>query len=258
MNASALTAVLVASAREKLRSPGEAMGSAFFLAVLLFIFTRLWTVLGDAAPLPVAHLVAYLLVAEIVVMAPGTIAQRLGREVRSGDIGMHLLRPVNHAAWEIARAWGAAIARAAVLLVAGATVLLITAGLPRLPLSGVLAAAALVPLALVGECAGRVVLGVLAFWTEDAAPFAFIWNKLAFLLGGLLMPIQFYPPALQAVARWLPFEAFVGGPASVLVDFDPARAAGVAARLAVWTLLLVSAALLIHARAVRAVQAGGG
>ena len=63
-------------------------------------------------------------------------------------------------------------------------------------------------------------IGLLAFWTEETRPFAFIYSRLTLVLGGVLAPIEIFPQPLRAIAEALPFSAILYGPAKTLVHFD--------------------------------------
>jgi hypothetical protein len=52
-----------------------------------------------------------------------------------------------------------------------------------------------------------------AFWLSDAKSTWFLYQKLVFILGGMLLPIEVLPHGLEAVARFLPFVAMAYVPA---------------------------------------------
>ena len=52
-----------------------------------------------------------------------------------------------------------------------------------------------------------------AFWLRDARSTWFLYQKLVFLLGGMLLPLEFLPTGLGDVARALPFAAMAYAPA---------------------------------------------
>jgi ABC-2 type transport system permease protein len=60
-------------------------------------------------------------------------------------------------------------------------------------------------------------IGLSAFLVEDVAPFMWIYQKLVFILGGFLIPLQFYPDWLQVISKALPFAAMIYGPAQLFV-----------------------------------------
>lgn len=262
MNGKALGAAFVAAFRERLRYPGDVVGFAGFLVLLLFVFTRLWTAaaqrgdLGDWTP---ARLVLYLLVTELVTLSPGWVHQGIASRVRSGDLVTDLLRPVDWVAWEVSSAAGSAAVRLLVLAVAGMPALVLLTGMPRIDPRGLLVGAlVLVPLAVLLDCCVRILIGLLAFWFEEATPFYWIWQKLAFTLGGLMLPLDLYPDWLRTAASCLPFSALLFQPARAVVAFDAAQAWGAAATLAGWLLVAWLSLVLAFGRASRRLQLNGG
>jgi ABC-2 type transport system permease protein len=65
------------------------------------------------------------------------------------------------------------------------------------------------------------IIGLAAFVVEDVTAFTWIYQKMAFILGGFLIPLDFYPGWLQAVCRSLPFASMVYGPAKLFIDPTP-------------------------------------
>jgi ABC-2 type transport system permease protein len=252
-----------AAVRERLRARADLFGTAAFLAVILFIFHRLWTVVagegGQAGGYTVSQLVTYLLVTEIVTMSPGQAHARIGEDVRSGAFTVALLRPLSYAQWEMARAAGEAAARAVALLGTGLLVLAAMGALPALDPRGVaLGLGLLVPAAILVELSARVGVGLLAFWVEDSTPFYWIWQKLSFVLGGLFLPLELYPGWLRSVAECLPFRALLHGPARTVVAFEPTQARGDVLALALWAGVFATALAGVEALGRRRVQANGG
>src|SRR5690606_25708705 len=63
------------------------------------------------------------------------------------------------------------------------------------------------------------IIGLLAFVTEDTFSFRLIYQKLVFILGGLMIPLDFLPAWLQPIARVLPFNLTTYAPAKLFVAF---------------------------------------
>ena len=262
MSARALAAAFAASARERARYPGDALGSSVFLGLLLFTFTQLWTTaahggrIGAYAP---AQLVLYLLVAELVTLAPGAVHVSIGARVRSGDLATDLLRPVDWIAWELARSAGSSVVRMATLLAVGAPALVLLVGMPRLDPRGVaVGLLVLVPLAVLLESCIRVLVGLLAFWFEESTPFYWIWQKLSFTLGGLMLPLDLYPEWLRSVASCLPVASILFAPARAVVAYDARETIVAILTLCAWLAVAWLTLGLAYGRASRRLQLNGG
>ena len=80
----------------------------------------------------------------------------------------------------------------------------------------------------------RVAIGLCAVWLQDCSPVYWIWQKCAFILGGLLLPLEIYPPWLREIALWTPFSAIMHGPGRMAFGWQPEVAALVAVKLLLW------------------------
>jgi ABC-type uncharacterized transport system permease subunit len=82
-----------------------------------------------------------------------------------------------------------------------------------------MAPATVLPLILSGALASAIVLlfqlqlGYAAAWMGTSAPLFWIWQKLLFVLGGLLIPLEALPHGLEATAKALPIMAVAYAPA---------------------------------------------
>jgi ABC-2 type transport system permease protein len=52
-----------------------------------------------------------------------------------------------------------------------------------------------------------------AFWIDDAKSTWFLYQKLVFVLGGMLLPLEVLPGPMEAVARWSPLASMAYAPA---------------------------------------------
>ena len=60
--------------------------------------------------------------------------------------------------------------------------------------------------------------GVACLWVGEGRPVFFLYQKLIFLLGGLLWPLAFYPGWLQTVAWFTPFPAMIAVPGGFALE----------------------------------------
>ena len=159
---------------------------------------------------------------------------------------------------QVSRALGESLVKILPLLVEGGLLAVLMVG----PLPGYLRA---LPMGLVLIAAGSLVtnlwllvIGLLAFWTEEVAPFYWIIQKLVFIVGGMFIPINLFPSWLAGVAGALPFAFSAYWPAYTMVGHSPrAFLSGLFGAL-----LYIAApgglAAFLFARGRRRVQAQGG
>ena len=94
-------------------------------------------------------------------------------------------------------------------------------------------------------------LGYAAAWTGSSAPLFWIWQKLTFILGGVMIPLTLYPAPYGSLAAASPFAAMFFAPASFLLDGSPRAILATLGLQLVW-LTIVGMATLLIARAAAA------
>ncbi len=233
------------------RAAIAARGGLYVL--ILVIWWQLWqaTPLAELgrSDVTAVGLLWYVAVTEWIVFAAGMPYREVEADIRDGRIATALTRPLPYVAAVLAQWAGEAAYRLLALGAIGfAAAFWLTGTVPAtggkwagIALAGVLGIAALL------LC--QVAIGMAAAWSGVAAPLYWIWQKLLFVLGGLLMPLTFYPPALRGLADLTPFAAILFAPASLA--FDPSAAIGpvLAIQLA-WLAVLAAGAVLVGRAAI--------
>ena len=243
--------------------PGELYARVAFLVVILGIFSALWQAVGaSASGVGVAAgdratMVWYLAMTEWVLMSAPLLHFDIEADVRRGDVAYQIARPVSYLGAHVARGLGALVMRGPVLLVAACVMGFVFAGRPEHP-AAIALVVAIGALATVVMSIWYVGLGLLAFWLGDIAPVYWIWQKLTFVLGGLLLPLSFYPDVIIRIATFTPFPALLTGPASFVLARPLFGTVELLALIALWLVVASSVALLLFKRATRTLQLNGG
>jgi ABC-2 type transport system permease protein len=101
-------------------------------------------------------------------------------------------------------------------------------------------------------------IGLAAFVAEEVTPFEWIYQKLIFILGGMLIPLDFYPQWLQSIAKALPFAYMMYGPARLFVTPDLGRFASLLAGQLAWLVAFGGLLSLAYAHGARRLAINGG
>ncbi len=239
---------------------GDVYGRMAFFAVILGVFTALWRAVAEAG-MPLAasphHLVWYLATTEWILLSAPLLHVDVQEEVRRGDIAYSLPRPASYVGGMLAQAAGMLAFRAPLLgVTAFVCAFAYTGEVP--PLGSLAPALALGSWAAFVIATSSIAIGLLAFWITDVSPLYWLWSKLGFVLGGLMLPIALYPRWLARTAMLTPFPSLLAGPAGLLLGFERGAALGLSARLAFWSAVITCATFALFRRAVRRLQLGGG
>jgi ABC-2 type transport system permease protein len=103
-------------------------------------------------------------------------------------------------------------------------------------------------------------VGVTAFYTESIWGVAATKDAIVLLLSGVLIPLPFFPPALQKCLMFLPFQAIYNTPLKILIS-ENVSAGEYLIRIAIqcfWVIVLHFLSRFYYTRAIRVVTVAGG
>lgn len=228
------------------------------------VMLALWTSVARGAPVGrygERQFVAYFLATFLVRQLTGSWAfYQMNVEVRDGTLAMRLLRPV-HPLLGYAAEGIAAMPLRFVISLPIAIAAFTLASSDSITHDPVLWAdwALAVFLAWVMTLLVNMFVGCTAFFTESSFKLMDVWLVFYFVFSGYLIPIDLFPPRLQAVVDWLPFRYQIGLPVELMTG---AHSRGEAWRLlagaGAWVAVLAGATAVLWRRGVREFAAYGG
>ena len=211
----------------------------------------------DAADVVTFTFVTQGLLAAVAAFGPYDLADR----ITAGDVVSDLYRPLDLQTWWLAQDFG----RAGFQLIFRGVPPFAVAALVfdvRLPGdAGVWAAFLLsLTLAVTIAFAWRFAISLAAFWLIDARGFVQLTGLVFVFFSGFILPLNFFPEGLRAVADVLPFSAVVQLPVEVFLSKHraPTELLPVLLRQMAWLAVMVVAGRLVMARAWRKVVVQGG
>jgi viologen exporter family transport system permease protein len=186
--------------------------------------------------------------------------QDLSLRIRTGDIATDLIRPIHPLraglAFDLGRSVYHAAFRGVPPILVGA--LFFTLILP----ADVLAWSAFalsVALAVTVSYGFRALYNLFSFWLLDHRGTTLLAIGASNLFSGFILPIRFFPPWLEAVARVTPFPSMVQTPVDIFIGrtAGPDVVVALATQLA-WAIALVLASRGVFALGVRRLVVQGG
>lgn len=211
----------VAAATAARRATADRGGLAFafvFTAIVVGVIGALWRAAAGASGGEVVGYTAAALTWYIATSEAATVAldvrliETVGDDIVSGAVATEMLRPAPVLGVRMASQLGRALPCLVLCFATGAGVAAVTVGAPPEPAALALAAPSLA-LAVTCNLLAQHGVAAAAFWIRDARSGWFLYQKLVFILGGMLMPLQVLPDGLARVAAALPFSAMAYVPA---------------------------------------------
>ncbi len=201
----------------------DLLGSGFVTLLYVFIFYSLWRTIyaqHQVAGFTLVAIIWYFGVAQILRAAGGRPVKDVSKVIQDGTIINYMNKPISflwfQASTQIGRNFATLISSS--VLVSFFVYLVL--GPPETVWF-------FIPLAILTILFGLVInfllgfaLATSAFWIEDANPVHWVYDKIVFLLGGLLFPIDLLPDFFMKIVRFLPTSYFIYYPAKLFSNFD--------------------------------------
>ena len=243
--------------------PGELIGRSLMIVPFMWIFYQLWKVTFAAAGtetingMTLYSTMWYLMMAETIELSRPRLATVISENVKDGSIAYILNKPYNFLLYQFSTSMGETLFRAAMNAIFGGIVIWWLVGPPPAPLGWAFAIIALLGTWIMNFCI-TCLIGLSAFLVEEVSPFMWIYQKFVFILGGFLIPLDFYPDWLQSIARALPFAYMIYGPSKLFVDPSVQLLANILSMQTLWILVFGVVLVLSYRRGVAYLTVNGG
>ena len=162
----------------------------------------------------------YLVMTDSIVTSQSRILEEIGDEVMNGNIANYLNKPYSYVLYKYSQSLGRAVVKFTVTFFIGGLIVCAFIGPIKINLFIIPLILLIVFLAITLNFLIMASLGVLAFWMEDARSIDFIYSKIIFTLGGMLVPLEIFPVWLYNISIYLPFSYVAYYPAKLFVAFN--------------------------------------
>lgn len=208
----------------------EFLAGAGFIAIILFVFYNMWSVVYKLAGTTVisgfsfVSLIYFLLMSESVTFTDSSrkVGKKISEEIKSGEIAYSLNKPYNFIKYNYAFYIGPALVSIFITFVLGFLMFAFLAGLPAINPLIIPFVSLTVLLSVTIDFLIYFSIGLLSLWFEDISAFLWMQQKFVFILGGMLIPLEFFPKFLHDIAINLPFAYIAYAPAKLFVNFTSA------------------------------------
>ncbi|MBA2727556.1 MAG: hypothetical protein H0U49_05210 [Parachlamydiaceae bacterium] len=254
-------AIFNLSARQAICNYQLLVGLSIFLVTCLVIFANLWKLVATKTGMQTyepSQLLWYIALNEWVIVSLPRTHENIEQDLRSGKLAYLLSRPISYLGSLFSEACGTLFVNLSFL---GAVTFIFTwfatASLP-FGLEGFFLAIILAVLAGIVGIIFNILLGLSAFWLGEVDPLYWVWEKLLFMFGGLILPLTIYPIWMQTFASYTPFAAILGARSAQALDYSPSISMFLAAILLAWAAIGVLAINIVYRRGLRILTIEGG
>jgi ABC-2 type transport system permease protein len=256
-------AIFNTSLINSLAYPGELIGRSLIMIPFMWIFFQLWKITFAAGGvesingLTLRDTLWYLMLAETIELSKPFLPRTISEHVKDGSIAYLLNKPYDFLWYQFSNSLGETVLRGVMNAIFGGLMVWWLAGAAPSGWGFLAVIPAVLGAWILNFCIATII-GLTAFVVEDVTAFAWIYQKLAFILGGLLIPLDFYPAWLQTIARSLPFASMVYAPAKLFIAPTPDLFLQTLLAQSMWILALGALLTLVYRRGLAQLTVNGG
>ncbi len=260
-NAGKYSSIFRISALHALKNYKALVGLSIFLMTCLIIFAHLWKIAAakvGAISFNPEQLLWYITFNEWVLISIPDVQDEMERDLRSGRLAYLLPRPISYLGSTFAEAFGTLCVNLLFLgIVSFIFTWLVAGSLPFHPIG-------LIFTLFFGLLAGSVALifhmliGLSAFWLQETAPFYWLWEKMLFLFGGLILPLTVYPQWMQYLAYMTPFPMILGERSALAMEFNGYHIMLLTVSLIGWGMAGIIGLGLLYRKGLKILNISGG
>lgn len=204
------------------------LGRSLFFAFIMAVYMLLWKAIygGGGQTIEgfsINNIIWYLAMTEIITLSSTNYYVEVSNDVKTGNIAYQLNKPYHYVPYAFANHMGKIGIRFLVNVVVGNVVAYLLVGPNeggKISLDYFLLVSISMLLGMFLNYFINLSLALSAFWVEENIPFRWIYNKLVFTLGGMLIPLEFFPKILKDVSMKLPFAYVTYGPGKLTVKYS--------------------------------------
>ncbi|MCR4422565.1 MAG: hypothetical protein GYA61_04560 [Spirochaetales bacterium] len=195
-----------------------------FLVIVIIIFSFIYkTLLGSNqsyASFTLPMLLYYLAITESIEMSKTLIHNTISDEIKSGTVAYILLRPISYISFHVSSAIGEITIKQLVTMIIGFICAFFVSGFKIINFWMVIASLPVIYGAVLLNLFFMILIGMFAFYIEEVRPIYWIYQKFIFIVGGLFVPLEFFPPTVLKIFKFFPFTYMNYFAAKMSVKFD--------------------------------------
>jgi ABC-2 type transport system permease protein len=246
---------------QSLKNKNSMLGLSLFLLASIAILEHIWKGVAAGQEINVqssAQLLWYITFNNWVIVSLPSTHESMARDIKSGHVAYLLPKPVSYLGFTFSKAMGTFLARLLVLGVIGFTFTW-TRSAP-LPFSPSCLGISLIFGIFAGGLAilFQMIIGLLAFSFDEVSPFYWVFEKLSFILGGLLLPLAAYPNWLLTLSTLSPFPAILGERSALVLSLSLPHVLSIIFSYIGWGAVAIGTLLSLYRRAVDLLHVEGG
>jgi ABC-2 type transport system permease protein len=193
------------------------VGNIIYLCVAYFLWHSIYRYSETLHGLTFNEAFIYIALGSTVFILLKTYAEwSISREINDGKIAIYLTKPLDYQFYWLFTSLGFTVTNLVAITVPTALLLLLVFKVTIPPGPGLLLFPISLVMAFLVSFNIDYMVGLTAFYTESTWGLSMTKEIIVTVLSGALLPLQFFPGAIQKILLWLPFQAIYYTPLTMI------------------------------------------
>lgn len=202
-----------------------------FFGFVLLAYSALWSNFANTS-----NWILYFIITEWIFLASSESFRQIESDIANGNVQILLNQPIDPFWSYLSMIWGQSTITATLVLFFGLFMHFFMFGFTQdfkqLPIVLIMGLMSIFTLTIF-----QFILHILRFWMENIRPIVLLWQKSALILGGVIIPLSFYPPWLKSASQLTPFYSTLFLPASKILTFQTFDWRLYGSSIVIWSLI---------------------
>ena len=231
----------------------------------IFIFFNLWNyIYSNPEELINGYsknqMIWYIVITEVIwcVVGGRKLCNLISDDVKSGNISYNMNKPYSYVGYRLFSHLGEETIKFFIFIILGGIVGYLFLGeIPNLDFIQFAIVVISIIIAITIQTLCSILIGLLSFIIEDSNPLHWVYSK-AVLILGTIFPIEFFPMAVQKIAKLSPIYVVSYGPAKIFVDFEIKTALNILVAQIIYLFIIYMLCMLMYNKGVKKINVNGG
>ena len=235
-----------------------------YLGIILFVLINLWITAftfsntSNIAGYTLSGILLYLVVTESIIIASPDIIRDTKKDIQTGVIANTLNKPINFLVFAYSKFMATITIKFTGGLILALILLQFYVTIPTITPFAIIALLITLLFAFSLDFLFKIIIGMSGFWLEETNAIAWVYSKIIFIIGGAIIPIEFFPNWIQPTIKILPFNLLTWAPAKLTVAYSNELFVQILTMQIFWvTVLVIISTLIFKAGTKKLIIMGG-
>ncbi|NGX32519.1 MAG: hypothetical protein K1060chlam4_00567 [Candidatus Anoxychlamydiales bacterium] len=193
----------------QIKEKGHVLGKGILYIIIVYLFSQIFESVNASS-----DRLWYFAMTQAIILSTSSVVLQIEKDIRDNQISYFLVQPVNYLLFRYFEAIGSSVFRYSILIILCFLSISFLKGPIQTNPSAIIFSLFLGIMGILLYIQISLLIGVLAYWIHDIKNLLYFNLTATFCFGGLIVPIQLYPPFMQKICFFTPYPWILWWPAN--------------------------------------------